>query len=311
LETIGNSLLFCLRTIPSIFVGIVLVNILENLGWTNRIGWVAKPFTRLGRLKEASGISFIVSFGSPSSGNAMLMQLYRDKKIERREMYIASLANTFPAALMHWRSMLPVLIPLLGITGIVYFATFVFIGFIKTVAILIVGRFVLKGNSELLHVPNTAFEKLKPIDLFKKSIKQGLPLMKRVIFITIPVTILIFFLIDWGVFEWLTLHLKGVTKIFPIPTEGLSIAAAYFGQTVAAYTIAGNLLAAGAISTKNIILSLLLGQLLSSVISAFRYSAPYYMGIFGTKMGTELLVYSSGLRIVFTIVMFYCIYFFV
>lgn len=288
-----------------------MVNILENIGWTKRIGWIAKPFTRLGKLKEASGVSFIVSFGSPSSGNAMLMQLFRENKIDRKEMYIASLANTFPAALMHWRSMLPVLIPLLGLTGIIYFITFVFIGFIKTIAVLIVGRFILKDNTELLHVENPDFIKLKPVDLFKKSIKQSWPLMKRVIFITVPVTILIFYLIEIGVFDWLTLHIQGVTRFFPVPVEGLSIAAAYFGQSVAAYTIAGNMLAAGAISTKNIVLSLLLGQLLSSVISSFRYSAPYYMGIFGTKMGTELLVYSSFIRILFTIIMFYCIYFFV
>lgn len=287
------------------------MNILENIGWTKRIGWIAKPFTRLGRLKEASGVSFIVSFGSPSSGNAMLMQLYRDNKINRKEMYIASLANTFPSALMHWRSMLPVLIPLLGMTGIIYFATFVFIGFIKTITVLIIGRFILKSNTELFHVENAHFIKLKPMDLLRKSIKQSWPLMKRVIFITIPVTIGIFYLIDMGVFNWLTSHIKGVTRVFPIPVEGLSIAAAYFGQTVAAYTIAGNLLAAGAISTKNIILALLLGQLLSSVITSFRYSAPYYMGIFGTKMGTELLFFSALLRIFFTIIMFYCIYYFV
>ncbi len=311
MEVLSNSLVFCARTIPSIFLGIVLVNILENIGWTRRIGWLAKPFTKLGRLKDISGASFIVSFGSPSSGNAMLMQLFRDKKIDRKEMYIASLANTFPAALMHWRSMLPVLIPLLGLTGIIYFMTFVLIGFIKTIAVLIVGRFILKGNTEVLHVEKQSYTKLKTPDLLKKSVKQSLPLMKRVVFITIPVTVLVFFLIDKGVFDWLSQHIKGVTRIFPIPVEGLSITAAYFGQTVAAYTIAGNMLAAGAISTKNIVLSLLLGQLLSSVISSFRYSAPYYIGIFGAKMGAELLVYSSGLRILFTILIFYVIYFFV
>lgn len=311
MEVLSNSLVFCIRTIPMIFLGIVFVNILENIGWTRRIGWIAKPFTRLGRLKEISGASFIVSFGSPSSGNAMLMQLFRDKKIDRKEMYIASLANTFPAALMHWRSMLPVLIPLLGLTGVIYFMTFVLIGFIKTIAVLIVGRFILKDNLEVLHVEKQNYINLKTIDLLKKSVKQSLPLMKRVVFITIPVTVLVFYLIDYGVFDWLSLHIKGVTRIFPIPVEGLSIAAAYFGQTVAAYTIAGNMLAAGAISSKNIVLSLLLGQLLSSVISSFRYSAPYYIGIFGAKMGAELLVYSSVLRIFFTILMFYVIYFFV
>jgi len=311
MEVLSNSLMFCIRTVPTIFLGIVLVNIIENMGWTKRIGWIERPFTRLGRLKEVSGVSFIVSFGSPSSGNAMLMQLYNDRKIDRREMYVASLANTFPAALMHWRSMLPVLIPLLGLTGVLFFATFVFVGFVKTVAVLIFGRFILKGNDETLNIEPVVIEKQRFAEVLKKSVVQSFPLMKRIILTTIPVTVLVFYLMHVGLFDWLALNIQGVTKFFPVPVEGLSIAAAYFGQSVAAYTIAGNMLTAGAISSKNIILSLLLGQLLSSVISSFRYSAPYYLSIFGTRMGSELLVYSSLLRIVFTILMFYCIYFFV
>lgn len=288
----------------------MLVNILENLGWTKRIGWIARPFTRLGRLKDACGVSFIVSFGSPSSANAMLMQLFHEEKIDKKEMYIASLANTFPSALTHWRSMLPVLIPLLGVTGIVYFGIYIFIGLIKTIAVLIAGRFLLKDNTKQVQVDSPVFVRLKPAELLKKSIRQGWPLMRRVIFITIPVTVLVFFLVDIGVFDWLTLHIQGVTRFFPVPVEGLSISAAYFGHTVAAYTIAGNMLTAGVISAKNIILSLLLGQLLSSVVSSFRHSAPYYIGIFGTKLGIELLLYSSCIHIFFTIIMFYCIYFF-
>ena len=311
MEVLSKSLVFCARIIPFVVLGIVLVNMLENLGWTKRIGWIAKPFTRLGRLKDACGVSFIVSFASPSSANGMLMQLFREKKIEKKEMYIASLANTFPSSLMHWRSMLPVLIPLLGLTGIVYFAIYILIGFIKTIAILIVGRFILKDNTEQVQIKSPVFVKLKKLELIKKSIKQGWPLMKRVFFITIPVTVLMFYLIDLGVFEWLTTKIQGVTRFFPVPVEGLSISAAYFGHVVAAYTIAGNMLAAGVISAKNVILSMLLGQVLSSVVSSFRHAAPYYVGIFGVKSGTELLFYSSCLHIFFTTVMFFIIYYFV
>ena len=287
----------------------MLVNVLENLGWTGRLSRIAKPFTKLGRLTEASGISFIVSFGSPSSGNAMLMQFFREKKIDRKEMYIAALANNFPAALIHWRAMLPVIIPLLGLTGILYFVIFVFTGLMKTVIVLIISRFILKKNTETLRVETKVAEKLKTAEMLKKSLKQSLPLMKRIIFITVPVTVLVFWLVELGVFEWLTTHIQGVTRFFPVPVEGLSIAAAYFGNSLAAYTVAGNMLTAETISPKNVILSLLLGYLLSSVISTFRHSAPHYIGIFGAKTGTQLLLYSSILRIFFTVVMFYLVYF--
>ena len=303
--------MFCLRTIPVIFLGIVLVNILENIGLTRRLGCIARPFTRLGRLKDVSGISFIVSFGSPSSGNAMLMQLFRENKIDRKEMYIASLANTFPAALMHWRSMLPVLLPLLGMTGLIYFGIFVFTGFLKTLTVLCVGRFILKDNENVLFESEMEIVRQKPLDLLKSSLKQGLPLMKRIFFVTVPTTILIFWLVDIGFFEMISEHIRGITRFFPVPVEGISIATAYIGQSLASYTIAGNMMSAGVITSKDVILSLLLGQVLSSVIMTFRYSAPYYIGIFGSRMGIQLLSISCILRIFFTILMFYIIYFFI
>ena len=311
IDILLKSLLFCVRIIPTIFLSIVLVNMLEKTGWTGKIAWMARPFTKLGKLKEVSGVSFIMSFGSPSAGNAMLMQLYTENKIDRKEMYVASLANTFPAALMHWRSMLPVLIPILGMTGLIYFLIFVFIGFAKTITVLIIGRFILKDNIELITIVKQERIKIQFTELLKSSIKNSIPLMKRILFITVPTTILVFGLVDLGFFERLAYYLRNVSNFFPVPLEGISIATAYIGQSIAAYTIAGNMMAEGIISSKEVILSLLLGQILSCVITAFRYSAPYYIGIFGTKMGSQLLIISSVMRVVFTIIMFYCIYFFV
>ena len=112
---------------------------------------------------------------------------------------------------------------------------------------------------------------------------------------TIPVTILVFALIDAGFFEVLAAFLKEHAVFIPVPGEALPIIAAQFTANIAAYTIAGNLLSAGILNTKEIVLSLLVGKILSSIVS-IRILIPYYVGIFGPKLGTQIMIYSAILR---------------
>ena len=59
--------------------------------------------------------------------------------------------------------------------------------------------------------------------------------------------------------------------------------------------IAGNLLSVGILNTKEIVLSLLVGMILSSIVS-IRFLIPYYVGIFHSKLGTQIMIYSTILR---------------
>jgi hypothetical protein len=291
---------------------IILINIVQAKQWTNKIAWLAKPFTRLGRLHDECGISFITAIGSPSAANSMLMNLYYKKTIEKKEMYIAVLSNTFPAILMHWRSMLPTLIPILGSTGLLYFCILLCEGLFRTLIVLLAGRFLLKDvqHSDIILSQEDTEDNLKGWALIRDSFNSSKRLIKRIIFITIPVTLLVYVLVSQGVFDMLAEHLQGVTKLFPVPPEGLSIIAAYFGHSIAAYTVAGSLLNTGVITEKFIVISLLSAQVLATVINIFRYSASYYIGIFGHKIGLELMSLSVGLRIISMVTMIYLVYFF-
>jgi len=96
--------------------------------------------------------------------------------------------------------------------------------------------------------------------------------------------------------------LSDISAYLPIPANGLSIVAAAFGHPTVAYTVAGNLLAAGEITAKGIILSLLIGSVLASGISVFRETMPYFVSIFGPKYGIQLTLLSSSIRSVVAIV---------
>ncbi|PKP54432.1 MAG: nucleoside recognition protein, partial [Candidatus Altiarchaeales archaeon HGW-Altiarchaeales-3] len=299
-DALISALRYLLMVVPFIIIGVVLAELIIALKFVNKIVWITKPITRFGHLRKECGITFLTAFASPAAANSMLMDLYTKKLIERRELIISSLVNSFPAILMHWKYILPAIVPLLGVTGLIYAILILIIGFIKTLVILIIGRILLPARCDEAEPKK---EKRPPIkEAFKISIKNSKKMIKRILIMIIPITFIVFILIDIGVFDIFAGYLSGVTRYFPIPVEGLGVIAAQFAKSIAAWTIAGNLLSEGVLTSKEVILTLLFGSILVTVME-FKHSIPYYLGIFGAKLGTQLVIISIILRIIITILM--------
>lgn len=288
-----QSLYYLSTIIPVMVIGVVAAEFLVEIGWIHRIGFIVSPLTRFAHLREECSISFITAFGSPAASNSMLKKLYDGGVIERKEVIVASLINSFPSIIMHWRTLLPVFIPLLGMAGMIYLGILTAVGLLRTLVTLLIGRFLL---IEKQYVPNNIIHQHPSyLNSFKLSIKKSKKTIYRIITMTIPVTILVFVMIDAGFFEILAALLKEHAVFVLVPVEALPIIAAQFTANIAAYTIAGNLLSAGILNTKEIVVSLLVGKILSSIMSV-RILIPYYVGIFGSKLGTQIMIYSAILR---------------
>ncbi len=296
LEVLITSFNYLKVMIPTLIIGVIAAEFLVNMGWINKIAWLAKPITRFGHLRSECGVCFVSAFASPTAANAMLVEFYEKGLLDKKGLILASLINSFPAIVMHFRSMLPVLIPILGFTGLIYFMIIVAIGLVKTSLVLIAARFLLKKRTSEVIV--TKAKKTRPPlkEVLKTSVTQSMSTIRRVLLITIPVTVVVFWLVDLGVFDKLAVYLGWVAGYFPIPAEGLPIIAAQFGQKIAAYTIAANLMTKGIISPPQVILTLLVGSVVTAVVG-IRYLIPYYVGVFGAKNGFQLLLLSSGIRI--------------
>ena len=133
-DAIISALKYLLWVVPFIIAGIILAELIMALKFVNKIVWITKPVTRFGHLRKECGVTFLTAFASPAAANAMLMEFYNKKVIDKKELFISSLVNSFPAILMHWKYMLPALVPLLGVTGLIYFGVLMAVGFIKTFA---------------------------------------------------------------------------------------------------------------------------------------------------------------------------------
>ncbi|MGP8337609.1 MAG: nucleoside recognition domain-containing protein [Methanosarcinaceae archaeon] len=284
------------KTVPFMIIGVVFAEFIIVLKVTDKVAYLARPISNFANLRDECGASFMTAFISPTSANSMLAAFYNDKLIEKKELFIASIMTSFPAILMHWRALLPVLIPLLGMTGIIYFCILVLIGLIKTLFIMLVGRvFLEKSDYEPINHPVEIRPGIK--EAFKISLQSSKSILKRILSMTIPVFFIVCIMITAGVFDVLSDHLAFICEYFPIPPAGLSIIMAQFANYMAAHSAASTLLSTGVLTSKQIILTLLVGDILSSITVSMKFLVPYYVGIFGPKIGMQILAIATTLRI--------------
>ncbi len=317
IESASTSFCLLSKSLPPMILGLILAELIVVYNAAERISFLAKPITRFSHLSDAAGASFMMAFFSAASANSMLAGYYNDRIIEKRELFVASLVNSFPATTMHWRALLPVLLPLLGFTGLVYFGLLMLVGLLKTALVMAAGRLLLparpgvrtaeiafefedlgdgigRGNGR---GKGSANEDRPPFwKALKISARAARPKVVRVVKMTTLIMLLVSVLIQVGGFDLLTQKLSGIGGLLPLPAAGISIIAAQFAGYVAAYTVAGGLLAAGELSGKEVVVTLMIGNVITSVGWAIRWLIPSHAGIFGPRIGTELVIFSTGLR---------------
>jgi hypothetical protein len=239
----------------------------------------------------------MMAFVSPKAANTMLAGYHREGTITRREMVIAALMNSFPNVMMHWRTLLPVYIPLLGLTGLVYFAILVLVGIIKTGIVMVAGRRMLPAPDE----PETDDGEKSPRpewkDGVRTAIRSSAKPLRQILLISVPTIVIVAVLITLGVFDAVADVLQGVGSWFPVPAAGFAIIAAQFGSFIAGASVASTLLAAGTLSAQEVLLTLLVGNILTSVTRGIRWYGTSYAAIFGPRNGALIQILSSGLRV--------------
>ncbi|MCL7416108.1 MAG: nucleoside recognition protein [ANME-2 cluster archaeon] len=305
MDALYSAFEYLIRIIPPTVLGIFIMEWLVEMGWVNRLSFVTAPFMRFAHLREEVGVSFLASFGSPTAGNSMVAQMYNKKVIDKRETIIASLINSFPSTIVILRNLLPVLIILLGTTGLIYLAVVVFVGLLRTVITLVAGRFLLVSK-EACTIDCYSLESVGFRVGFRNAARASVKPLKRIILTMTVVSIVVFQLIDVGFFDAVSAYLNSSFITNYIPADGLPIIAGWFASNIAAYTIAGNLLTTGMLSSKQIVITLLIGRILSSIVR-MRSSLPFYVGIFKSDLGVPIMVISllmqDGIMLIVTVLL--------
>ena len=99
----------------------------------------------------------------------------------------------------------------------------------------------------------------------------------------------------------LSAYLKDLPVLKSLPPPALPVIAAWFASNIGAYTIASKLLTDGIMTSREILITLLVGRVLSSVVR-LRFTIPYYTGIFSPKLGTHIMLLATMMQEGLTII---------
>ena len=290
---------FLLTVIPLFVFGVVLAQLFVEKGWLEKLSWLVRPFMRFGHLHPESAGTFIVAILSPTTAHSMLAKYHQEQRISRSELIIMAIVNALPGHVAQGRRVLPVLVPLMGVFGVIYYGLVLLAEFVRSIILLAIGRVMLPRldlgqvrfqESSGSHRPATG-------QALINSLRDARKTVPRILTTMVPVTFVVFVLIGLGIFEYAAAHLGVVARFFPIPIESLPIVATRLASPLGAYSMAGSLLSKGVLEGKDVVMALLVATLLSTVPN-LRYLVPYYFGIYGPTIGMQLVIVSTLLRVV-------------
>ena len=292
------------KLIGLVSLGLLVGNLIEAMHWTRFMARLAQPLARVGRLCEISAASFSVAFVSGITANTMLAEAYDQGTLTRRELILSNLFNSLPTYFLHLPSMIFITVPILKSAAVVYLAITVGAALLRSVCILLVGRLLLTGLDRCHAAEMPGNERRDMRTVMDKTWKRFRRRIKKIMIITVPVYIGVHLMYKYGIFAamelFLATHMSGLSWLHP-QAVGIIVfqLAAEFSAGMAA---AGALLEAGSMPERDVVIALLVGNVLSSPMRAFRHQFPYYAGIFKPALAMELIVCSQGFRAISLIV---------
>jgi hypothetical protein len=295
-----HSLLWPLgRLLLSLAVGLLVANLIEALNWTRFLARLAAPIIRVGHMQDVVGASFSMAFFSGMAANSLLAEAYTAERMTDRELVLANLFNSLPTFFLHLPQMFFITVPFLGAKPAgLYVGLTLFAAVLRTLAIIVYSRSVLPPLPEgcvVCHLKEDGFSWKKAL---LKGWKRFTRRIRSMLLFTIPIYVGIHYLTVYGFFttveKWLSTHLSFLSWMTP---QAVSIV---MFQIVAEFTAglaaAGAMLGAGDLDTKQVVLALLVGNILSTPMRAFRHQFPYYAGIFKPKTAVRLLLHNQSFR---------------
>ncbi len=307
LDLIWNGLVWpLLRILFFVSVGLMIANLIEALNWTHVMARFATPLTRMSHLRDVSGASFSMAFFSGVSANSMLAEYYESGKLTKKELILSNLFNSLPTYFLHLPTVFFITLPFLGSAAVVYVLLTLGAAVMRTVCTVLLGRIILPKPQEQCVTCVLDEQKNRTWrEALRTSWKRFKQRIKKIIYFTVPIYILIFIFNRMGMFKVLSKFLADHVSILSfLSPEALGIVVFHVAaEFTAGLAAASALLQKGDLGAREVILALLVGNILSSPIRAFRHQFPYYAGIFKPQVAFRLIFYNQTLRAVSVLIM--------
>ncbi len=298
------------RLLLGLSIGLLIANLIEGLRWTRHLARLAAPLSNAAHLRDVAGASFSTAFFSPAAANGLLAENYEKGELSKRELILSNLFNSLPSYLTHTPTIFFLTWPVLGFPAVVYVGLTLLAAAARTMLTIILARFILPKPpvgcvSCLLDDKQASFK-----DVLAKALKRFKKRVPRLLYFTVPIYILMYILHQNGFFEaaeiWLSEHMQWLSFLKP---QAMGIIVLHLAAELgAALSAAGSIFNAGGLSSKEIVLALLVGNILSTPMRAIRHQLPSYAGFFRPRLALQLIITNQGLRAI-SMIGVTCIYY--
>jgi len=288
------------RLVLFVSLGLMLANLIESLNWTRAVSRLAAPLVKLANLSSYSGASFSMAFFSGVAGNTMLSEAYEGGRITRRELILANLFNSLPTYFLHLPTLFFITFPLIKSAAFVYVGLTLMSAVLRSSTVILLGRFLLDGEEDTPCL-SCRLDEEQGVS-FREAIRRAVQRFRKrffhIVIYTVPIYTVFYLLGRYGFFDWIERFIaQRVTLLSWLPPESLSIVVFHIAaEFTAGLAAAGALLDAGGLATREVVLALLVGNILSSPVRGVRHQFPFYAGIFSPRLAMELILWNQMFR---------------
>ncbi len=299
IQSLVDTLTFVPRILIIMFLSLFISGLLIKLGLFKRLEFIGRPLARLANLPKESALSFIASFGSPVSGNTMLVKLYKQGLIDKRETFLSALLNRVPVYIKEtFTYQIPVIIPILGFKiGGIYFLGFLLSGATILLFVILFGKGKLKksriGKDSFFDVVPI---KQRPDKLFALDFRHQIKTFFKMSSVFVSITFIVFLLMNKGAADRLKDMVQPLTDFFKLPVSAAVGVGSYIFSPLVGATSIGAMARNGSLSDFQAVAACILGSFLMLPVSALRYSLAKYTAIFGFSLGSKILLVSLFLQ---------------
>ncbi|MDY0386598.1 MAG: nucleoside recognition protein [Methanolobus sp.] len=287
---------FAIPILIMIFVGLFGTGILIELGFMQKFSGIVKPLFKYTNLPDTCASSFMVALGSTVAANSMVVNFKEEGCINERETMLCALLNSTPAYVREIITyQIPIVLPALGsVVGGFYVMVFILTAIIKVSAVIVLSKIFLKKN-RCQYEENISSKKVTLEDAIKKSLKRNRKLFTKIALIYISMTTVVFILRERGAFE--LFNVLPLADLFGIPPESIVPLTSYVASPILGISLLGPMISNNGISYIQAMIVLMLGSMFMLPVFSIRSLLPRYVSIFGPRIGTRIVAFSTGISI--------------
>ena len=298
MESFKISFYYTIKISIIVLITMFIVNYIMNTDIMKKFSNFLSPILKRLKINPLSISSILTCFFSPTVGYSILAEGLKENKINEKEIIGTSLANSFPSVLSHtFTFFIPVVIPILGWTGVLYVLIRLGVALVKT----IMGFIYLSIVSKDYTFEHPKIDKLSRRDNIKKSFKNTLRFAKRLIPTMFFMMTLIIYLSKVGFFDYVEAVVEPITKVLNLnPNVGI-LALTEVMNVQAAIVMAGGFLNENILTSKEVLIGLIIGNVLTFSTRYVKHSLPLQVSLFGAKLGTKIVMINAAITLLLDI----------